>query len=230
MCGFVGPVSRQQCGLVEGESARPRSTDSPRSVDERCRHCTASRVLTADKEATAPPQHIEVYEQQHLCSLKTHRACAMLSWDSFKLEHSPGAGGDNTHRIVPGTPCGIRLSAKPRKTHTHTHTHTHTVRVQLVEPKGDAAPLFQHIDVLESNKVPGPSAHLKLATPLKVKLAGSNLQVRCCCGDLLCRLHGPHLDTAVALQHTDGQGQVEAANREAPCAWPRCTPQAGPWV
>ena len=50
-----------------------------------------------------------------------------------------------------------------------------------MEPKGDAAPLFQHIDVHESNKVPGPSAHLKLATPLQVKLAGSNLKVRLPC-------------------------------------------------
>ena len=50
-----------------------------------------------------------------------------------------------------------------------------------MEPKGDAAPLFQHIDVHESNKVPGPSAHLKLATPLQVKLAGSNLKVRLSC-------------------------------------------------
>ena len=50
--------------------------------------------------------------------------------------------------------------------------------VQLVEGKEGEKPLFQHIDVLESGKVPGPSAHLKLATPLQVKLSGSNLKVR----------------------------------------------------
>ena len=63
------------------------------------------------------------------------------------------------------------------------HTAADPVRagLQLMESKGDAAPLFQHIDVHESNKVPGPSAHLKLATPLQVKLAGSNLKVRLPC-------------------------------------------------
>ena len=83
-----------------------------------------------------------------------------------------------------------------------------------MEPKGDAAPLFQHIDVHESNKVPGPSAHLKLATPLQVKLACSNLKVRLPCN--------PPTQPALYAGRPVAPCLCRLGCPAAPRAWVRC--------